>query len=149
LHRPKSLFADKWYTKNKEMQKHKCNRSESTIKHTGTWDRAYRLSLFYYDVICTCHIHWATVYKKFRPMLSARCPVCAVLSVCNVGVLWPNGWMDQDETWHAVGLGPGHIVLDGNPALPPPKGAQPLPSFRPMSTVAKRLDRSRCHLVWR
>jgi len=23
-----------------------------------------------------------------------------VLSVCNVGVLWPNGWMDQDETWH-------------------------------------------------
>jgi len=27
------------------------------------------------------------------------CPVC--LSVCNVGVLWPNGRMDQDETWHA------------------------------------------------
>ena len=24
-----------------------------------------------------------------------------------------------------VGLGPGHIVLDGDPALPPPKGAQP------------------------
>ena len=20
--------------------------------------------------------------------------------VCNVGVLWPNGWIDQDETWH-------------------------------------------------
>jgi len=42
-------------------------------------------------------------------MLSDRClsylscSVCAVsLSVCNVGVglLWPNGWMDQDETWH-------------------------------------------------
>jgi len=28
--------------------------------------------------------------------------VCPVLSVCNVGVLWPNGWMDQNETWHAV-----------------------------------------------
>ena len=27
--------------------------------------------------------------------------VCPVLSVCNVGVLRPNGWMDQDETWHA------------------------------------------------
>jgi len=26
------------------------------------------------------------------------CPVC--LSVCDVGVLWPNGWMDQHETWH-------------------------------------------------
>jgi len=29
-------------------------------------------------------------------MLADRCPV---LSVCNVGVLWPNGWMDQDATW--------------------------------------------------
>ena len=27
---------------------------------------------------------------------------CPVLScpVCNIGVLWPNGWIDQDETWH-------------------------------------------------
>jgi len=24
-----------------------------------------------------------------------------------------------------VGLGPGHIVLDGDPALPPPKGHSP------------------------
>jgi len=30
-----------------------------------------------------------------------------------------------------VGLGPGHIVLDGNPAPLPKKGAQP-PNFRPM-----------------
>jgi len=22
------------------------------------------------------------------------------LSVCNVGVLWPNGWMDQDAIWY-------------------------------------------------
>ena len=29
-------------------------------------------------------------------MLSVRC-----LSVCNVRALWPNGWTDQDETWHA------------------------------------------------
>jgi len=37
------------------------------------------------------------------------------LSVCDVGVLWPNVWMDQDETWragrprpqpHCVGWGP-------------------------------------------
>ena len=41
-------------------------------------------------------------------MLSERCPVCRV---CNVGVLWPNGWMDQDETWHGpIGLGTGHIA---------------------------------------
>jgi len=31
-------------------------------------------------------------------MLSGRC--LSVLSVCDVGVFWPNGWMDQDETWH-------------------------------------------------
>ena len=56
-------------------------------------------------------------------MLSDRCPVC--LPVCDVGVLWPNGWMDQDETWHAGMPWPGHIVLDGDPAPPPKKGAAP------------------------
>ena len=35
-----------------------------------------------------------------------------------------------------AGLGPGHIVLDENPATPPQKGAQP-PNFQSMSIVAK------------
>jgi len=43
-----------------------------------------------------------------------------------------------------VGLGLGHIVLDGDPAALPKRG----PNSRPISTVAKRLDASRCHLVW-
>ena len=30
-------------------------------------------------------------------MLWDCCPVCPD---CNVGVLWPNGWMDQDATWY-------------------------------------------------
>jgi len=30
-----------------------------------------------------------------------------------------------------VGLGPGHIVLDGDPASPPPKGHSPHPIFGP------------------
>jgi len=47
-----------------------------------------------------------------------------------------------------VGLGPGHIVLDRNPAPPPPKGHSP-PNFRPISPAAKWLHGSRCHLVWR
>jgi len=47
-----------------------------------------------------------------------------------------------------VGLGSSHIVLDGNPAPVPKKGAEP-PSFGPIFIVAKRLDASRCHLVWR
>jgi len=124
-------------------------------------------------------------------MIMDRCLSC--LSVCNVGVLWPNGWMDQDVTWyggrprsrpHCIGwgsssrtengiaaltfcglrtqvqtaahvccgqtagwismplgtevaLGPGHIVLDGDPATPTERGTAP-PTFRPMSIVAKR-----------
>jgi len=43
-----------------------------------------------------------------------------------------------------VGLGPGHIVLDGDPA-PTKKGHTP--TFRPIFIVAKWLDGSRCHLV--
>ena len=84
------------------------------------------------------------VLLSFRVTVSDRCPVClsvclSVCPVCNVGVLWPNGWMDQDETWHAGGLGPGHIVLDGDPAPRSPKRGQ-TPNYRPMSVVAKRLD---------
>jgi len=33
-----------------------------------------------------------------------------------------------------VGFGPGHIVLDGDPARPPPKRTQP--NSRPISLVA-------------
>jgi len=68
-------------------------------------------------------------------------PVCC--PVCNVGVLWPNGWKDQDTTWYWARPRPRRhsddIVLDGDP-VPPRKGAQqPPPTFRPMSIVAKRL----------
>jgi len=48
-----------------------------------------------------------------------------------------------------VGLGPDHIVLDGDPAPLPKKGAEPLPNFRSIYILAKRLDASRCNLVWR
>jgi len=30
--------------------------------------------------------------------LCYRSVVC--LSLCDVGVLWPNGWLDQDATWY-------------------------------------------------
>jgi len=36
-----------------------------------------------------------------------------------------------------VGLGPGHIVLDGN-QLPPQQKKGTAPNFRPVSVVAKR-----------
>jgi len=37
-----------------------------------------------------------------------------------------------------VGLGPGYIVLDGDPIETQRPPQQPLPTFRPMSIVAKR-----------
>jgi len=47
-----------------------------------------------------------------------------------------------------VGLDPRQIVLDGEPAPLPKKGPS-RPNFRPIFIVTKRLDASRCHLVWR
>ena len=41
-----------------------------------------------------------------------------------------------------VGLRPGHIVFDGDPAPPPQRGRAP--NFRPTSFVVKRLDALRC-----
>jgi len=48
-----------------------------------------------------------------------------------------------------VGLNPGDSVLDGDPARLPTKRWSPLHNFWPISIVAKRLDASRCHVVWR
>jgi len=39
-----------------------------------------------------------------------------------------------------VGLSPVHYVLDGHPALYHKRGRSPLPNFRPIFIVAKRLD---------
>jgi len=57
-------------------------------------------------------------------MPSDRCPaVCLyVCSVCNVGVLWPNGWTDQDETWPAGRPRPWPHYVRLGPTSPSPKG---------------------------
>jgi len=84
--------------------------------------------------------------QKGSPYAIGALSICPV---CNVGVLWPVGWIKM-KLGMKVGLGPGHIVLDGDPAPPPKKmgtAATSYPNFRPMSIVAKRLDGSRCHLV--
>ena len=70
-------------------------------------------------------------------MLSVRC-----LSVClSVTLVYGGqtpGWIKM-TLGTKLGVGPGDIVLDGNPA--PPKGAQPPPpNFWPMSVVAICLD---------
>jgi len=69
-------------------------------------------------------------FVKLSPYAIRPLPVLSVLSVCDVRALWPNGWTDPNETWHAGRPRPGNIVLDGDPSPPSPKGAQPH-NFRP------------------
>ena len=64
-------------------------------------------------------------------------------------LLWPNAWMHQDATLPLameVCLCPGDCVRWGRSSHPK-KGTDP--NSRLMSTAAKRLDGSRCHLVRR
>ena len=58
-----------------------------------------------------------TAYKTVRP----RTVVLSLLPVSDIGVLWPNGWMDQGETWHEGRPRPWpHCVMWG-PSSPPKK----------------------------
>jgi len=64
--------------------------------------------------------------KRFA--LCYRSVVClsyVCLSVCNVGVLWPNSWTDQDETWHAGRSRPWPHCVRWGPSSPSPKGHSP------------------------
>ena len=72
-------------------------------------------------------------------MLSDRCPVC--LSVTLVYCGQTVGWIKM-KLGMQVGLGRGHIMLDGDQA-PLPQKWHSLPQFWPMFVVAKRLDGSR------
>jgi len=63
-------------------------------------------------------------------------------------LLWPNGCMYQDTTWYGGWPQPRQHCVRWGPSSSFRKGAQP-PNFRPISVVAKCLDRLRWHLVWR
>ena len=71
---------------------------------------------------------WATVCKTVLSVLSDRC--LSVCPVCDVGVLWSNGWMDQNETWHGGRPRPrSHCARWGvGPSSPPRKG-DTIPQF--------------------
>ena len=74
---------------------------------------------------------WATVCKTARPMPSVRYLSClSCLSVCDVRVLWPNGWTDQDETWHAGRPRPWPYCVRWEPSCPSQRGTVP-PIFGP------------------
>jgi len=85
--------------------------------------------------------------KTARPMLSDHCPVSLTLVSCGQTVEWIKMPFVAE-----VGLGLGHIVIDGNP-VPPPKKRHNSPFHFSIhiycGQTAKRLDGSRCHLVRR
>jgi len=65
----------------------------------------------------------------YRSVVFLSCPVC------DIGILWPNGWTDQDETWHAGRPRPQPHCVRWGPSSPFPKGGG-APNFRQMSIVA-------------
>jgi len=60
----------------------------------------------------------------------------------------PNGWMHQDATRHRARPQPRRLCVIWGPSLLPKKGVEH-PNFQPISIVAKRLNGSRWHLVYR
>jgi len=76
--------------------------------------------------------------KRGEPPIFGRC------------LLRPNGCMDQDVTWYGGRSRPRRHCVRWGPSSPSRKrGRSPVPNFRPVSLVAKRLDGSRSHLAWR
>ena len=74
-------------------------------------------------------------------------PLTQIFGPC---LLWPNSWMDQDGTWHGDRPQPRQLCVRSRPSPSPKWGrSPPLPNFQPTSTMAIRMDASRCHLVWR
>jgi len=101
----------------------------------------------------------ATICKTVHPVALDRCLLSVCLSiclsvclsvchVCSVGVLWPNVRRIQMKLGMQVGLGLGHILLDGDQCPHPQRGTAPH-NFRPISVLAKWLYWSRFHLVGR
>ena len=89
-------------------------------------------------LVCHCHFIQPQGCKINQIWLMNRCPVClSVCHVCDVGVglLWPNGCMDQDETWHAGSpRSRPHCVRWGHSC--PRKGAQQPHHFRNLRAQA-------------
>jgi len=95
-----------------------CDGGISVLNHCLSWFKFVNTHLYHsrqwFNIHVTFKLHlrsaddlqvgpYRTGVVGRRPMLSDRCQlvlsVLSCLSVCNVGVLWPNGWMDQCGIW--------------------------------------------------
>jgi len=86
--------------------------------------------------------------KTVRPIPSDRCPVCPVLSVTLLYCGQTVGRIKM-KLGMRVGLGPGHTVLDGDPALPWKGARQPPPhlKFTGVGFACVHIIRGPC-LLW-
>ena len=71
-----------------------------------------------------CHLVWrqasaqATLCSMRIQLSPAKGHTHSLHPIFGSCLLWPNGWMYEDDTWYgSIHLGPRHIVLDGIPAL--------------------------------
>jgi len=95
--------------RNKQTNKQTPRKTPSSLRYATPW--VTRRKSF-----------WATVCKTVCSILSDHCLSC--LSVTLVYCDQTVGWIKMKLGLH-VGLGPGHIVLDGDPAPFPLKGHSP------------------------
>jgi len=76
---------------------------------------------FCFDSVSITFVHIAGAHA-FRDQFFFGYELLSCLSMCNVGVLWSNGWMDQDATWFGGRPRPRrHCVRCKLSAPPPPE----------------------------
>jgi len=76
--------------------------------------------------------YWTTVCKTVRlyaigPLSALSCLSCPVCNV-GVGLLWPKGWMNQDETWYGGKRRLRRHCVRWDPAPPPKEKGGPAAS---------------------
>jgi len=88
------------------------------------YQRIWRYINFYLYL----YLYWATVCKTVRPMLLDRRPVLSCPSVLSVTLVYCGQTVARIKMklGTLVGLGPGHIVLDGTQLPSPISSLYPL-----------------------
>ena len=78
---------------------------------------------------CLTTDFWATVTNNGSPYATGPLSYLSVLSVCNVGVLRLNGWMDQDATWYGGRPRPRRHCVRWGPMQLPKERVTAAPNF--------------------
>ena len=120
-----------------------CRRSVKCPQHTDDQRLAVRSALLQSVAVISSALD-SLRFVFGRPFVKRFALCCRTIFSRNVGVLWPNSWMDQDTTWYGGSPRPKRHCFTWGPSSPPSrKGAQqPPPTFQSMAIVAKWLDGS-------